>query len=78
MKASAQTELYLIKQELGSIISELEGIENSIRNEFEGIGNDICANRLRAVLDDRLYKARKTLSNIDTSKVREGFGEVVC
>jgi len=73
MNANAQNELYAIKQELGNIISELESIESGIRYDFKGIGNDICANRLRSVLEDRLYKARSTLRNMDTLKVREEF-----
>lgn len=50
------------RAELSSIISELNSIETGIRNEFEGIGEDLCgdcinsiANKYRGVLN-RLYR----------------------
>ena len=73
MTPRAQNELALIKTELRNIIAELESIERGVRNDFQGIGNDICANSLKAVLDDRLYKAQRTLNNMNTSNVREEF-----
>lgn len=73
MKASAQNELYSIKVELRYIIAELESIEQGIRCDFEGIGNDICADRLKLLLENKLYSARNALNNVDTSRVAEEY-----
>jgi hypothetical protein len=73
VNANAQQELYSIKQELNSIISELEDIEWGVRHDFKNIGNNICADRIKATLNDKLYKARNALRNMDTSKVSEQF-----
>lgn len=74
MDAKSANELYLIKQELNSIIRELEDIESGVRNNFKGIGNDKCANSINTVLNN-YKKVKRSLDNIDTSKVTEEFLE---
>jgi len=73
MSVNAQSEINNIKNELRSIISELESIERGVRNDFTGIGSDICATRLRGVLENKLYKARNALNNMDSTTVRKEF-----
>lgn len=72
MDAVGQKELAEIKQELNSIIKELEDISFSIRNDFEGIGNERCADTIDGVLN-QYYVVQKKLKNIDVEKVAEGY-----
>lgn len=70
MNAKGLSELYAIKQELQSVINEIESIASGINRDFEGIGNEKCASRLNKIADHYQYVRRK-LNNIDTSKVKE-------
>lgn len=72
MDANSIRELYEIKEELKSIIKELEDIESGVRNDFKNIGNDICADRIRGVAD-QYGTVLKKLENIDTQTVTEEF-----
>ena len=67
------SELSSIKQELKSIIKELESIEAGIRQDFKGIGSEVCAHCINYVIVYRLYKARNKLSNVDTSRISSEF-----
>lgn len=72
MNANAQRELENIKIELDGVIREIESIASSIRTEYSGIGNDLCADSLTKVAQ-WYRKAKKQLNDIDTSKVRQEF-----
>lgn len=72
MNQAGKTELASIKQELRSIINELEDISNGIRRDFEGIGNEYCANSIDCVIE-RYRSVLRDLNNIDTSKVSEEY-----
>ena len=61
---SAKSELREIKNELSSIIQELESISNGIRKNFVGIGNERCADCIDSVIDQYKYVKRK-LNNIE-------------
>lgn len=72
MDANAQYELYLIKNELQSIIDELYSIANGVNNDFSGIGNDKCSNSITKAA--RQYKTvKQKLNNMDLSAVTEEF-----
>ncbi len=72
MDAKAREELRAIKNELNSIISELESISKGVRHDFEGIGNEKCADCLDKVLD-KYYYVRRKLNNLDTTTLTESF-----
>lgn len=72
MDAKAQQQLYEIKQELQSIINELDDIGTGIKRDFKGIGNDICASRI-AEVESQYRNVKKKLNKIDTSKVTEEY-----
>ena len=72
MNAQTQDELYSIKNELSSIIREMESISYGIGKDFIGIGGDKCAGTLNSVIDN-YYRVRQKLNNIDTSAVTESF-----
>lgn len=65
MNTQAKNELYLIKQELQSIISELENISNGLVRDFYGIGEQQCAAAINKVVNNYFWVKRK-LDNIDT------------
>lgn len=72
MDANSQYELYLIKQELQSIINELDDVAKGIKKDFTNIGNEQCAACVTRVAD-KYRTAKRKLDNIDTSKVTEEF-----
>lgn len=72
MDANAQYELYLIKNELQNIIDELYSIAGGISSEFEGIGNDKCANSVVAAAK-QYESVKQKLNNMDLSAVTEEF-----
>jgi hypothetical protein len=65
MKDSTSDELISIRKELKSIIAEIESIEDGIKADFVGIGNDICVARLQNYLDKRLDPAKDYLYKIE-------------
>ena len=72
MDANSQYELYLIKQELQSIINELDDIAYGLNTNFSNIGNDKAASCVSRV--SSMYRsAKRKLDNIDTNKVTEEF-----
>ncbi|MDR2591056.1 MAG: hypothetical protein LBC71_08750 [Oscillospiraceae bacterium] len=73
MTANTQREISEMKRELKSIITEIEAIEKNLRTDFIGIGSNVCASRLKSLLNDRLYKAQKSLNNMNTSIVTDEF-----
>lgn len=74
MDSSARGQLYSIKSELQSIINELEHIASGIQGDFQGIGENKCASRVRQVAEQYRHVQRK-LNSIDTSKVTAQFAK---
>ena len=72
MDANSQYELYLIKQELQSIINELDDIANGLKNNFANIGNEQAAACVSRVAD-KYRVAKRKLDNIDTNKVTDEY-----
>lgn len=72
MDANAQYELYLIKNELQGIIDELYSIAGGISSDFEGIGNEKCANSVIAAAK-QYESVKQKLNNMDLSAVTEEF-----
>ena len=72
MDASASAELENIIEELKSIISELQSISDGLRNDFEGIGTEVCAATIDTVTE-QYVNVKKKLENMDTTTVKEGF-----
>ena len=72
MDAKSKQELASIKKELKSIIKELEDIAKDVRADSQGIGEEKCGAGIDRVVDKYEY-VHKKLSNIDTSKLAEGF-----
>ena len=60
--------LYYVRNELKSIINELDSISDGVRNEFQGIGNEKCADVINKV-NSEYRKALNKLYNIDASKL---------
>lgn len=67
-------ELTSIRNELGSIISELENISAGIKRDFTGIGNDRCAASIDKALS-QYYSVSRKLNNLDTNTVTESFAK---
>lgn len=72
MDANAQYELYLIKNELQSIIDELYSVAGGVRSDFDGIGNDKCASSI--ITAAKQYETvKQKLNSMDLSAVTEEF-----
>lgn len=72
MNEKSEKELQLIVDELRSICNALDSIGTSVRNEFEGIGNEMCAESIEYI-SEHYREVRKTLACIDKSKVTDDF-----
>jgi len=72
MTQKAKNELSAIQRDLTNIINELRSVENGVRRDFQGIGNDVCASRLSTVTT-RLEQASRMLKNLDTTTLAPGF-----
>lgn len=72
MDSNSQYELYLIKQELQSIINELDDVAYCIRRDFSNIGESQASACVSRVAEKYRIVKRK-LDNIDTKKVTEEF-----
>lgn len=68
-------ELASIKQELTSIIRELENISYGVRNEFKGVGSEACASCIDSVIKN-YYSVQKKLNNLDTNTVTTTFAKL--
>lgn len=66
--ASGSSELYYIKQELNSIIRELDSIKVGINTDFNGIGEEKCSASV-AGGTDMCQSIKRRLNNMNTSKV---------
>lgn len=58
------------RNELRSIIRELESIENGVRSDFVGIGSELCADCLQRVENKYEYVLQK-LNNVDTNRLAD-------
>lgn len=58
------------RSELRSIIQELQSIEDGIRSEFVGIGQDKCANCIDNTVSKYQYVLRR-LNNVDTNRLAD-------
>ncbi len=65
MKDSTSDELISIRKDLKKVIAEIESIEDGIKADFVGIGNEICRDRLENYLEKRLRPAKEYLYKID-------------
>jgi len=61
-----------VKSELSSIIGELESIEAGLRNDFEGIGSERAAARIREFIEE-CERARRALNRVNPSNLSEAF-----
>jgi len=64
------------RAEVRSIIAELERIEQGVRGDFRGIGQDRCANCIQAVISYYRHTVLRTLDNMNQSlisRARERF-----
>lgn len=59
-----------VKAELRNIISELESIESGLRNDFEGIGSEVAAVRIRDFIED-CERARRSLNRVNPSNLSD-------
>ena len=66
----SQQQLNVIKQDLQSIIDELEDIARGIKKDFEGIGNEQCASVISEEAK-RYLEAKQKLDKIDIDKIKE-------
>lgn len=65
MEESTSDELISIRKELKKIIAEIESIEDGIKTDFIGIGNEVCTARLENYLEKRLRPAKEYLYLIE-------------
>jgi len=66
----SQHELDAIKNDLQSIINELEDIASGIKRDFIGIGNEQCASVIIEEAE-RYRKVKRKLDGINISKIKE-------
>lgn len=72
MDSNSQYELYLIKKELQDIINELLSISNGVKLDFNGVGNEKCADSLvRAA--NHYMDVRSKLDKMDLSELSDEF-----
>lgn len=58
------------KEDLRAIIRELVSIEEGVRNNFSGIGQQYCADCLDAVIGKYRYVLRR-LEQVDTNRLAD-------
>lgn len=56
-------DLYECREELRSIISEMRSIEDGVRCDFSGIGEDLCADCIEKIASKYDYVLRR-LNNV--------------
>ncbi|HHX37266.1 MAG TPA: hypothetical protein GX717_04715 [Clostridiaceae bacterium] len=62
------------KAEMNSIVNELLNIESGVRNDFSGIGQDLCANCISKVADQYRVVLRR-LNAVRENVVMEMINE---
>ena len=60
------------RQELDSILAELKHIEEGVRTQFSGIGQEHCADCIAAVIR-KYQKIQRDLYNVNTNILAESF-----
>ena len=68
MDANATNKLNDIKWEVYTIIRDLGGIADGLDRDFDNVGNNICASKIRSIRDD-FNEVLRNLNNINTSNV---------
>ena len=58
------------KNELQSIINELVAIEDGVRYDFQGIGQDNCADCLEVIIRKYRYVLNR-LNNVNTNRIAD-------
>lgn len=58
------------KDELRSIIQELQSIENGVRSDFTGVGQDLCADCIEYVIR-RYNVVQRQLNNVNTNRLAD-------
>lgn len=66
MTKKGSTQLRECRNELKSIIKELETIESHIRNDYSNVGNVQCADSIKSVIN-KYRSALSTLNSVDAS-----------
>lgn len=66
MTNKGSQELRECRRELRSIITSLENLERSIRNDFKNVGNKECAESIHSVIV-KYKSALNTLNSVDAS-----------
>ncbi len=61
-----------VKSELSNIISELHSIESGLMSDFQGIGSEVAAARIREFIEE-CERARRSLTKVDPSNLSEAF-----
>ena len=67
MGASEKAELYFVKKDLNKVIIEMDDIATSIKGDFEGIGEDKCANCVQSI-NSTFQRIKQKMNYIDTSE----------
>ena len=62
------------RNELQSIINELVAIEDGVRYDFKGIGQNFCADSLDTIINKYRY-VLKRLNNVDTNRLADFINE---
>lgn len=68
MDVNATNKLNDIKWEVYTIIRDLGGIADGLDRDFENVGNNVCASKIRSIRDD-FNEVLRNLNNINTSNV---------
>ncbi|WP_462410823.1 hypothetical protein [Neobacillus sp. Marseille-QA0830] len=63
-----------VKSELNRIITELESIESGLQRDFEGIGSEVAAAKLRSFIHE-CETAKRSLDRVNPSNLAEWFLE---
>ena len=67
------TTLEQARTEMRSIIEELEDIEQGIRRDFRGIGQDRCANCVRAIAGYYRHTVLHHLNSMEQSRISQAL-----
>jgi len=62
-----------MKSDLWRIINDLRDIESGLRVDFNGIGQDLCANCVRAVADHYEFRVMRQLNRMDQNLLSQLF-----
>jgi len=60
-----------VEAELRAIVAELRDIAGGVRRDFNGIGQDMCANCIEAVADHYARRVLPQLSQMERSRISQ-------